>query len=86
MAEHSTRYTEARSMLGSHIHMGMHLSFLKFKVSPVSHHVGLSELYKKAKQCVTGNLTLSLPCFSVQIKHKNYTNMNSVEQQSEHHH
>ena len=31
-------------------------------------------------------LTLSLPCFSVQIKHKNCKNMNSVQQQREHHH
>ena len=29
---------------------------------------------------------LSLPHFSVQIKHKNYKNMNSVQQQCEHHH
>ena len=31
-------------------------------------------------------LTLSLPCFSVQIKHKICKNMNSVQQQCEHHH
>ena len=31
-------------------------------------------------------LALSLPCFSVQIKHKNCKNMNSVQQQREHHH
>ena len=31
-------------------------------------------------------LTLPLPCFSVQIKHKICKNMNSVQQQHEHHH
>ena len=31
-------------------------------------------------------LTLLLPCFSVQIKHKISKNMNSVQQQCEHHH
>ena len=31
-------------------------------------------------------LTLSLPCFSVQIKHKICKNMNSVQQQCKHHH
>ena len=31
-------------------------------------------------------LALSLPCFSVRIKHKNCKNMNSVQQQREHHH
>ena len=29
---------------------------------------------------------LSLPCFSVRIKHKISKNMNSVQQQREHHH
>ena len=29
-------------------------------------------------------LTLSLPCFSVQMKHKNCKNLNSVQQQHEH--
>ena len=31
-------------------------------------------------------LTLSLPGFSAQIKHKNHKKINSVQQQSEHHH
>ena len=31
-------------------------------------------------------LTFSLPCFSVKIKHKICKNMNSVQQQREHHH
>ena len=31
-------------------------------------------------------LTFSLPCFSVQIKHKICKNLNSVQQQHEHHH
>ena len=33
-----------------------------------------------------GKLSLSLPCSSVQIKHKTYKTMNSVQQQCEHHH
>ena len=32
------------------------------------------------------SLTLSLPCFSVQIKHKICKNMNYVQQQCEHYH
>ena len=36
--------------------------------------------------CVQRHLTLSLPSFSVQIKHKMCKNMNSVQQQSEYHH
>ena len=32
------------------------------------------------------SLTLLLSCFSFQINHKNYKNMNSVQQQREHHH
>ena len=35
---------------------------------------------------VCGKLTLSLPCFSVQIKYKIGKNMSSVQQQLEHHH
>ena len=35
---------------------------------------------------VSINLTFLLPCFSVQIKQKNCKNMNSVQQQCEHHH
>ena len=31
-------------------------------------------------------LNLSLPCFSVQVKHISCKNMNSVRQQREHHH
>ena len=31
-------------------------------------------------------LTVSLPCFSIQSKHTIYKNMNSVQQQCEHHH
>ena len=31
-------------------------------------------------------LTLSLPCFSLKIKHEIYKIMNSVQQQREHHH
>ena len=35
---------------------------------------------------VADGFTLWLPCFSAHIKHKIYKNMNSVQQQREHHH
>ena len=41
---------------------------------------------KKQKQESRVSLTLSLPCSSVQIKHKTCKNMNSIQHRCEHHH